>query len=157
MNELWEKITDVWWNCTRPWRIFTAGVSNLWTWKGIIWNDRNWDYSFILILLEKKLSLIEEFYKSDDCWWANPEPEIKNIHNTRIVLKRLIDNEYDNPYWKRVWDMNDGDDFLGHLNNMSDLESRLIRMAGKHDDIQMKQDLEYVTSMLRKHITKWWD
>lgn len=41
----------------RLYRSFITGVKNLYQWFNIIWNDRDWDYHFILKILEHKLRL----------------------------------------------------------------------------------------------------
>jgi len=39
------------------------GIRNLWTWFPVIWNDRNWDYTYIYSILKTKL---EKVYKEID-------------------------------------------------------------------------------------------
>jgi hypothetical protein len=44
-NDLWDDM--MYWKThyiTSPLRGFTKGVSNLWRWRKIVWEDRWWDY-----------------------------------------------------------------------------------------------------------------
>ena len=36
-------------------RIVTQGIKNLWRWFPIIWNDHDWDHTFIFKILRFKL------------------------------------------------------------------------------------------------------
>jgi hypothetical protein len=38
-------------------RAFKKGILNLWTWKKIIWKDRDWDHRYIFEILKFKLEL----------------------------------------------------------------------------------------------------
>lgn len=38
----------------------TQGIQNLITWFPIIWKDRQWDHYYLMVMLHKKLSLMEE-------------------------------------------------------------------------------------------------
>jgi hypothetical protein len=37
------------------WDDFITNIKNVWYWLPIVWHDRNWDYSFIYLILQHKL------------------------------------------------------------------------------------------------------
>lgn len=39
------------------------GLKNLWRWKGVVWRDRDWDYWFLLRMLQFKLGNMEEYFE----------------------------------------------------------------------------------------------
>ena len=41
------------------------GIPKLINWIPIIWKDRDWDYEFLLIILEHKITSMEKFYSSE--------------------------------------------------------------------------------------------
>ena len=172
--KIWEKITEVWWDYTRPIRTFWYGIENLWSWKGVIWNDRQWDNGYFYDILYKKLTLMEEYYMdADSCWSANHLKYAEDIKKTRLALKRLIDDDY-SPYkemdkkWGEIemWTTPTNREDLVECNikrekecNLEDMEkcSKDTIKTVRAEEALKTQDLEYVFSMLRKHIRTWWD
>ena len=41
--------------------------------------------------------------------------------------------------------------------NMNDEENKYLRRCFRHAEMLHKQDIEYLTTMLRKHLRSWWD
>lgn len=51
-----------WWHChIKHWhRDFAYGVRNLWRWFPVIWCDRDWDWAYMVKLMEKKADFMAE-------------------------------------------------------------------------------------------------
>jgi len=69
---------------------FSQGIQNLIRWFPIIWNDRNFDYSYLLTLLSKKLEFKIELFKESK--WNN----ISNVRNMKwcVDLIERLNNDY---------------------------------------------------------------
>ena len=50
----------------RPVRNFFTGVRNIFRWLPTIYNDRDWDYSFLLNIERKKLANMVKWYEDND-------------------------------------------------------------------------------------------
>lgn len=69
------------------------GIKNLFKYFKVIWNDRHWDYSFILILLKFKLETIKNSY-SKKHYSTDVPYQLKYINICIILLDRLIENNF---------------------------------------------------------------
>ena len=92
---------DYWWNNSimYPIRKFRKGISNLWKWRKIIWEDRWWDYYYLLEILRFKLKDMEEHWGRDTHYVED--------YKEKDILKELIadlewmlneDNEFEDGY-----------------------------------------------------------
>jgi hypothetical protein len=73
-------------------RNFKQGIKNLIKWFPTIWNDRNWDYYFILEILKVKLQTQSDYIrKNGNHTQANRDSEIMN---TLVKLTHRFQNAY---------------------------------------------------------------
>jgi len=109
-------------------RSFVRGIQSLIAWFVIIWQDRQWDYGFVFILLEKKLTLMEKHWESENlCNYVGEERDLSYIKVAKGACKRLIKDDY----WKSR-------DFT--------------------EEAQLKQkDLDLLCDTLKNHLFDWWD
>ena len=76
-------------------RTTIRGIKNYINWFKIIWKDRPWDYEFFLIIIEKKLSLLEKHWTSTNlCNYVGEEKDLENIKKAREACIRLIKDDY---------------------------------------------------------------
>ena len=61
-----------------------TGFQNLWTWKSVIWNDRQYDSAFLQIIIDKKMSLMIE----DSDRWLEIENDTRK--QTMIEFRDLL-------------------------------------------------------------------
>ncbi len=56
-----------WWKSTLvlPIKKFFIGIANMWKWKGIVYNDRWWDYEYFLDIMLFKLKIMREHWGRD--------------------------------------------------------------------------------------------
>ncbi len=74
---------------------FLKGVSNLWRWREIIWNDRWYDHSFLHTMLKFKLTDMRDNWK--DAHYVGAEYEEKDLKEI-VELFEKID------YLEENWD-----------------------------------------------------
>lgn len=106
---------------------FIRGIKNIIKWLPIIWKDRDFDYGYLLDILQFKLKAMEEFFNSNDTWTKDAKKCAKQIMIVKNLVQRINHNDYID----------------------SDTYQRMKYMQN--------QDLEYLGIILRKHLTSWWD
>ncbi len=66
------------------------GLRNLWYWLPIIWNDRPWDYVFLLIVMKHKIQQMAD--STPDWLHVNAEDIKQEMLDTVFLLDCLIDD-----------------------------------------------------------------
>ena len=116
------------------------GFKNIWVWKKVIWNDRDWDWLFLIIILQFKLENMAKYQKTQGMS-VDHDKIAEQLHRTALACKRLMVEEYDKPdpiflkdnkWQKKI----NGTDFQSYM---------------------QQQDIKYITKMINKHIWDWWD
>ena len=65
-----------------------TGIKNIVTWFPVIWKDRQWDYVYLLKILDKKLGLmLKDFEENPN---VNLNEEITEIRIAQLHLQCLI-------------------------------------------------------------------
>ena len=153
-------------------RIFDS-IKNVIRWFPIIWNDRDWDYYFLYIILHTKLSHMEKYIRKHG-HHIGCERDADNIKVAVSLLDRLIkDDHLDNAMkqhrekWGRM-----KFNFIDIDGNGSRLETtygkakteedrkkaeKEFRRCAKHSEYMLERDLDLLFKVMRKHIRHWWD
>jgi hypothetical protein len=122
---------------------FFYGIKNLFVWFKIIWNDRQWDYIFLLELLKFKLALMEKEFRNYG-HHLNSNKDAYNMHIACLVLDRLLKEAY---YENAM--LNYGFQYKYSKETMLDLY---------HCGDKVKQnDFEFLLNILKKQLFSWWD
>lgn len=125
------------------------GIKNLFKYFKVIWNDRHWDYSFILILLKFKLETIKNSY-SKKHYSTDVPYQLKYINICIILLDRLIENNF---LEEELNNLYEGKEFLefneNNIPKINDIWNRQSIIRKKHMKLLMK--------ILESRIETWWD
>jgi hypothetical protein len=152
----------------RYFRRLKEGASNSIKWFPVIVTDRQWDYNFLYKVLHKKLSLMEEFYRSDQTHIADWETVADEIKDVKEALNRLIKSEYLTEETVQ-YDEKYGDEELFAFEKIKgknasklvwtddEIQRKEFREAGNRAEKRESDDIEFVFSNLSKNIRKWWD
>ena len=114
-----------------------TGITNLIKWSPIIWNDRDFDQAYMYEMLRFKLKNMEDFFYSDRTWCIGSERRAKEIKICRILLDRIIKEEYGE------FDFDDP-----KRNGMKYL---------KNEAYMLQQDLDMLCHIIAKKSQDWWD
>ena len=104
-------------------------------WIPVIWNNHEFDHSYILIIMKKKLERQRDFFNSKYAMSADAKSQAKKIHVCVLLLDRLLNIDYDIVHKKPGW----------------------FGREYKYECYMEKQDLDYLCKMLNKHLFCWWD
>jgi len=115
------------------------GIINLWIWFPTIWNDYQWDHVFIYKILYKKFSIMEKYFYSKKPAAIHSKKDIRSIKICRILLERLLKDEYfsEEIFW------------IGN--------KKKTKRILDHADMLEKQDIELLFKTMNRKITCWWD
>jgi hypothetical protein len=161
----WDHFADTverkWDRFTHPFRRTLEFVPALYQYGKILWTDYEGDYAEIYALLQlkfKRMADAIEGRKTTIGW----EKQVKELRTGQALLERLLNDDYCYNLYEehnKKWD-----DLLGPrriragcLRPRSDEEIKEFRKIWGHEEYLKKQDLEYLTHLIKKHINTWWD
>lgn len=128
-------------------------VINVYTFRKTLWNGRPWDFTLLYMAMADSLESMEDCHLHHGrC--VNNEKYAKQMRTTRLILKRLIEDDYllENVTW-----VEDKSRFLGGTfiskNDVAPSRKHSFAIA---QNVQ-KNDLRLLAKMLEKHSLKWWD
>ena len=157
-------------------RQIKQGIKNLFCWFPIIWNDRNWDHYYFFKILHFKLSNMEKYLREYGMH-IRGEQDANDIRKCILTLNRIIEDDYTSNVFKHhdeKWgdieisfkEIPGNDELFEELlltrtNTITEEDKKREKIASKHlykksAELE-KQDLDYLFSMLNKHVKKWWD
>ena len=165
-------------NITYPFRDFYRRVRNVFRWLPTIWNDRDYDDSYITEILIKKLEFTREFYLSDKAYSAEAEKVAEEIQEAidRLHMTKDSWEFYESPAHDIIEEKWGKTTFefipLEERPNVSEMISKTEKVKTPEDKEQYSEDFraamktarkEYMKDkkeaykFIAKHIDGWWD
>ena len=150
------------------------GIFNLVKWFPVVWKDRWWDYEFLLIVLRFKLRDMEKNFREKGIH-VHAEKDTNKMQRCLYALNRLLDFDYNemvfrhhDKKWGKAkidWVDTDNKKFkelrISRCNVITEedkeRERKEYRGLSGHVEYLIGQDLDYLFSMMRKHVRNWWD
>lgn len=118
------------------WRSFKWGIRNLWRWFPVVWADRDWDYDYLLMMMEKKFDFMVE---ASEGWCSvSSEKYRREMMICRRVIRRIRKEDY-----KGIVEV------FGR-------SRKAEKAAWKLQDKQMRDDLRLFGKTFVK-VQSWWD
>jgi len=150
-------------------RNLIRSIKSVVVWLPTIWRDRDWDYVYLLIIMRKKMSLMEKFFASDKALTADHKKVANSIKECREILDRLIEDnylaeKYDKHYEK--WgqpEFNIEGENLGITYKNVKTEEDEITMREEFRELVIKEmeekenDKNLLFEKMAQSITSWWD
>jgi hypothetical protein len=151
---------------------FPYGVSNLISWFPVIWNHRNWDSHYTLIVLKKSLTDLRKVI-DDNKTHVGYEKDVKRMTICIECLNRIIADEYHENAFKhhdrkwgelRTWFEEYSENTCqmifhrpnANTKNEVEQERKECRRCLEHKRMLEKQDIEVLFDTL-KYCKGWWD
>jgi hypothetical protein len=142
---------------------FISNIKRLIKWIPIIWRDRDWDSQYLLKVLDFKIEMMYN-YINEFGIHKYKHRELKQMFRTRLILKRLMDDEYAEWQWKKLhetygeWIIQEDGVRLEYETEDNKDQIRVIMDKNRLDSTYLrKQDLEFLGKYLAKYIDGWWD
>ncbi len=146
-------------------KVFVKDCKRIIRWLPTLWHDRDYDYSYILIILKKKIQFQREYIGKHDRH-VRAQSDCKNMRIAEILIDRILKDDYIKVQRAELEEKWGQLEFGGprglyrtKVITEKDREQELkdSRRMYDHDDYMMNQDLDYLFKHLRKHIRYWWD
>ena len=165
-----------WWYITRPFKKVYRFVIKLFKYSRLLWNDSEFDYSFLLELLQFKLTLMAQSFEKHGIS-VNSRKISKELKLCADLIQRIIEDKYadielehiDRKYGELVWESTpvEGNKNLAtlHLYRKKALEGTAeykqmmdeSRKAYKNAELQKQRDIDYLCDTMKKRMQLWWD
>ena len=148
-------------------------LGSLWFWLPVIWQDRWWDYSFFIKIIEHKLRQMERGFSGRQRF-PNHIKKARDINYCRILATRIERGDYlmnHLRYHKQIWGESDwileplpdgnyewkGFRVPGLTDEEHAQEQKEWHRLAKEADRQEEQDYAELFRLLHKQIRYWWD
>ena len=172
-----EKLKNLKWKLTRPFKHFYYFCIKLYIYAKLLWSDYEWDYVYLLRVMQLKMRLMSEHMEKDGITVSSTR-KAKELKLCVDLIQRIVDNEYgsialDNiskKYGKIKMDENpieiNGHKYyelnIYHENapkgtDAYEQESKETRKAFEDAERQRKQDIAYHFDTMKKRLEGWWD
>ena len=145
-----------------PKRVFQESIESVIFWIPVIWKDRDWDYDFLLKLMEVKIRKMKKFFEEDGVA-IHSKKELKEMGIASGLLKRLREEDYTrylhnkhDEKWGRLELKNNRIERNNVPEEKREIERKEFKDIMDHEDYMVKQDLDYFCKMFKK-VRRWWD
>lgn len=140
-------------------------VKNIIRWFPIIWQDRDFDYQYLLDITEFKLLNMYKFFNSDNAVCADSDKVALEIKEVLDALVRYRNNDYCKTWYNLLYQkhgeisLSDGLLFNLYFPQSNDNERalRIERSLSRRADDLQQQDFEFVFDTLKSKLQEWWD
>ena len=142
---------------------FLYRLKRLLDWLPVIWNDRDFDYAFLLEIIQYKLRKMQEWFESD-------KPNVESAPQTAMEIKEVLvclDRYFNETYRKVEYtefdikhNLNNEDDFwTWHetFNGLPESARQEWLDIGKQAETDKYNDLMQAFNLLKQNIEGWWD
>lgn len=156
-------------------RNIKTGLVNLWKWKSVVWNDRDFDYYNLYVILQFKLKQMHKRFEKDDVY-VNQGKDAKRIKICCLLLDRLTNEffyhenackNHDKKWGKLNVDFvpcEDRPNFSRMKTTRENIktvkdekqENKEFLRCIEHEEYLKKQDLGLLCKMLNKYSRTWW-
>ena len=140
--------------CYHP-RMFRYGIQNLWRWKDVIWNDRQWDYVYLYHIMKRKLELWEHDHRKYS-YHENSHYEADEMEICIRVLNRLIEDDYCKQDFKKHEELF-GKYGMPILTPRTDEQIKDFKSIMEKEELLRNQDTEFIFTHIKEHHRGWWD
>ena len=116
------------------------GIKNIIKWLPIIWLDRDWDYYFLMRMMQHKMKFMEKSMRKS--MLLNGPVYAKQIKDCIILLERLINDEYYSEAFKEH-DKKFGDieiEEIPHIKDDGIIDDDLVEIEIKRKNVNTDQD-----------------
>lgn len=149
-----------------------ANIKRCIKWIPIIWNDREYDFTYFLSIIEFKLAQMFEFYEYGNTHLLNADNVANEIDFVLTVLKRYLKNNYCKQEYAQLKQEHgqtkmqfkpygdDCDEFIGlqftHTQDNNRAVATWRKLNAKSRKLQQK-DFELIFDFLNINLQNWWD
>lgn len=125
-----------------------AGIRSIIRWIPVLWFDRNYDWTYLVRIMERKFELMESQHRNHG-YYVGAEISAKQLKICQELCQR-IRNDY-NYFPNDQWSPEIGP---WHQRYRDQKFKKPERQC--YEDYMRQQDIDLLTKMIAKHLQKWW-
>ena len=142
-------------------RNFFKGISNLWYYRKVIWQDRWWDHAFMVEIVERTLARHYDGLADPKRAIAEHTPkELRKLKTAHLLAKRLVDCVHCDKAGHDLIEAKYGkhtiDKFFDRSLQTKEEMRAWERWAIHSNDLE-KQDWNMLWDLIKKYGQHWWD
>lgn len=170
--ELRYAVDCVWRDLLYPFQQPIWFLKTVWAYRDILWNDRDWDYSRLLAMMERKLKRMSDHLREHG-HAVGSDRHAKQLLVASELCKRIRLDAYEDPFMAKL-DAKYGPLEMSskptdnprvaeliitrpRLNGDKAKEEASSRRIWKHAESQKKADIQLLGRLFDKHLLCWWD
>lgn len=142
-------------------------IKNIFRWSKILWNNFDWDYTYLLEIIEYKLFCMKEYFENAKITTSETYAEMSEkidialdaCHQltSRDFESKLLDPHYEKyPFRADEWNDGQGRKVHGMLPMESKEKEDFLAMTKKIDDKE-KEYKHQLFDTMRDYYDWWWD
>lgn len=177
ITDYFKMYTDYFLECKRNYNqyvtpfFYLKNYKRMFKWLSVIWNDREWDYLFLLDILKHKLENDSVYYENDGVT-VNSKKVAKQMKMCIALIDRISKDDYsmfmldklDEKYGKFIFLPTEREGYTSltreNLKDNEKLHEQYRKDSKRFMEYEVymrKQDKEYLFNTMKKHIFRWWD
>lgn len=143
------------------------GFKNLKKWLKVIWNDRDFDHYYLYVILEKKLSSIEETFSDVNQIHQIDESRLhilRYVKIARILINRLMVDDFNTDEERAILDKieldfveSEDDSKLMEIKTLNSPPIEVLREIIKNENQRKNKTRRLFFLILDKRLERWWD
>jgi hypothetical protein len=169
-------------NITVPIRRFFESIQTVIKWFPVIWKDRQWDHTYLFIIMRKKLVMMRDLFNSDRAIAEGSKKRAKEMDECIVILDRIIDDfcygrkcydAIDEKYGKTRYGFEPSYDSSGEYTDKycqmtffrmyadtpekQQEASEMFKRCMEVEEEERKDDYDKLFKLLNKNVRGWWD
>lgn len=140
----WEVVSELWHWLTCGIHNVTRGIHNMIRWTPIIWRDADWDWTYLIRILEFKLTSMSKCMEHG--YHVNGKKDARDLRVASALCKRIREDRYDESI--------ENTEYQAFCPRRKDSAASDITWYAL---FMMKSDIEYLTKLINKRLLYWWD
>lgn len=146
---------------------FIRGIESLAIYFNVVWGDRDWDYHFLLSLIQFKLSKMYNYFMESNIIIDEERKEIvKQLKIAECAAKRLIDDNYCEQAWKLHYEkfpfkfeeiVDEKGNKITRVESPSKEESEEYKKIVELEEKERETDEDLLFNTMKQYYRGWWD
>lgn len=140
-------------------------VKNIIRWLPVLWNDADFDYGYLVEMLEFKLKNMQEFFANDKLTVCIDADKISlEIGEVVAALHRYNNDDYGTEWYNLLYQKHGEicgttNPFRLYFPNSTDNDRayKIWQSLNRRSDDLKQQDFEFIFDTLKDKLQEWWD
>lgn len=101
MGKIYRRASVIWYKIVSIPLNFYHNICNIISWIPVLWNNWDWDWQFLMKILEFKLTRMQKFFASDDCIIKDGSQVSAQIKVCVDLIKKIQNDDWIQDEWDK--------------------------------------------------------